>query len=105
MSQDVGIKKLVGYVRVSSVAGRDQNQEAFQSPGVQREAMERWAAAKFGRNGYKWLKWFTDLDSSGSSIQRPLTEVAHARGSGTLSSTHRTTSVSTRWPLCRRGWQ
>ena len=76
MPQDAGIKKLVGYVRVSSVAGRDQNQEAFQSPGVQREAMERWAATKFGRNGYKWLKWFTDLDSSGSSIQRPLLEQA-----------------------------
>jgi len=75
MAIDAGTRKLVGYVRVSSVAGRDANEEAFKSPSVQREAMERWATAKYGRK-HKWLNWLIDLDTSGSTHSRPLLDQA-----------------------------
>ena len=75
MAVDPGVRKLVGYVRVSSVAGRDANEEAFKSPSVQREAMERWATTKFGRR-HKWLNWLVDLDTSGSTHSRPLLDQA-----------------------------
>ncbi|NNN09072.1 MAG: hypothetical protein HKL85_07765, partial [Acidimicrobiaceae bacterium] len=52
MAANARIQKLVGYVRVSSVAGRDKNEEAFKSPSVQREAMERWATAKYSAAGH-----------------------------------------------------
>ena len=68
MAGKAHLKVLVGYIRVSSVAGRDRNQDAFQSPAVQKEAMERWAAQKYGKGGYRWLEWITDLDSSGSGF-------------------------------------
>src|SRR5688572_18796704 len=64
-----GAVPLVGYVRVSSVAGRTD--ERFQSPELQREVMERWALLRYGQRGHKWLSWFTDLDRSGVSIDRP----------------------------------
>lgn len=60
---------LVGYVRVSSVAGR--RDERFQSPALQREVMERWAALRYGKAGHRWLGWCTDLDRSGVTIDRP----------------------------------
>lgn len=60
---------LVGYVRVSSVAGR--RDERFQSPALQREVMERWATVRYGKSGHRWLAWFTDLDRSGVTIDRP----------------------------------
>lgn len=61
--------RLIGYVRVSSVAGR--RDERFQSPALQREVMERWATLRYGKNGHRWLEWFTDLDRSGVTIDRP----------------------------------
>lgn len=33
--------------------------------------MERWALLRHGKRGHKWLAWFTDLDRSGVSIDRP----------------------------------
>ena len=63
------VAPLVGYVRVSAVRGRGD--ERFKSPDLQREAMTRWADNRFGRNGYEWLDWFTDLDRSGVSLDRP----------------------------------
>jgi site-specific DNA recombinase len=60
---------LVGYVRVSSVAGR--RDERFQSPALQREVMERWATLRYGKSGHRWLDWLTDLDRSGVTIDRP----------------------------------
>lgn len=75
MAVHEGDRQLVGYVRVSSVAGRDANEEAFKSPSVQREAMERWAVAKFGRK-HKWIDWLYDLDTSGSTHSRPLLDQA-----------------------------
>ena len=60
---------LIGYVRVSSVAGRLD--ERFQSPALQREVMERWATLCYGKNGHRWLDWLTDLDRSDVTIDRP----------------------------------
>ena len=42
---------LVGYTRVSSVAGRSD--ERFQSPGLQREVIERWATVRYGKGGHR----------------------------------------------------
>lgn len=78
MATDTRIQKLVGYVRVSSVAGRDRNEEAFKSPSVQREAMERWASSKYTATGHRWIEWFEDLDSSGGTISRPKLQAASA---------------------------
>ena len=78
MAANARNQKLVGYVRVSSVAGRDKNEEAFKSPSVQRESMERWAAAKYGVAGHRWVEWFEDLDSSGGTIFRPKLQAASA---------------------------
>jgi hypothetical protein len=58
-------RNLVGYVRVSSLAGRDENEEAFKSPDVQRDAMIQWAKARYPN--HRWLEWFIDLDTSGST--------------------------------------
>ena len=51
MVANARVQELVGYVRVSSVAGRDKNEEAFKSPSVQREAMERSAVSKYTTTG------------------------------------------------------
>lgn len=71
MAIDEGTRLLVGYVRVSSVAGRDELEEAFKSPDVQKDAMKQWAKARYG-NKHRWLDWFIDLDTSGSTHDRPL---------------------------------
>jgi site-specific DNA recombinase len=78
MAAGARVQKLVGYVRVSSVAGRDKNEEAFKSPSVQREVMERWAISKYTTHGHKWIEWFEDLDSSGGTIARPKLQAASA---------------------------
>jgi site-specific DNA recombinase len=58
--------QLDAYVRVSSVRGRSG--ASFISPEVQREQIERWAAA----HGHE-LRWHEpELDVSGGSMQRPV---------------------------------
>jgi site-specific DNA recombinase len=57
--------RLIGYVRVSRVAGRDG--DSFISPSVQRERIE--AQAKAG--GHKLVDVLTDLDQPGSKYERP----------------------------------
>lgn len=57
--------ELVGYVRVSRVAGREG--DSFISPDVQRERIE--AAARAG--GHRIVEWQTDLDQPGSRYARP----------------------------------
>lgn len=57
--------RLIGYVRVSRVAGREG--DSFISPDVQRERIEQLARA----NGHTIIAWQTDLDQSGSHINRP----------------------------------
>jgi site-specific DNA recombinase len=59
------MKRLIGYVRVSRVAGREG--ESFISPEVQRERIEALAAA----HGHAIVVWETDLDQSGGMWARP----------------------------------
>lgn len=56
---------MVGYIRVSQVGGRAG--ERFISPVVQREAIERWAAAHRAHV----LEIFTEFDESGARPDRP----------------------------------
>jgi site-specific DNA recombinase len=60
-------KKLAldAYVRVSDRAGREG--DSFQSPGLQREAIERYAAA----HGHTIAAWHEDIDQSGAKMDRP----------------------------------
>jgi site-specific DNA recombinase len=57
--------RLIGYIRVSRVAGREG--ESFISPTVQRERIEAHAAA----NGHTVVDWREDLDQPGSRYERP----------------------------------
>lgn len=57
--------RLVGYVRVSKVAGREGDR--FQSPKVQREAIEGACQAR----GATLVDVIIDLDESGGSLDRP----------------------------------
>lgn len=57
--------RLVGYVRVSRVAGREG--ESFISTSVQRERIEGFAVA----NGHSVVAWHEDLDQPGSNMDRP----------------------------------
>jgi site-specific DNA recombinase len=58
----------VGYIRVSEKG--DRSDERFQSPDLQRDAMQRWVTATYG-DDHQWLEFFTDLDMSGTNIDRP----------------------------------
>ena len=57
--------RLVGYVRVSQVAGREG--DSFISPSVQRQQIERYAQLR----GYTISEWIEDLDQSGAKADRP----------------------------------
>ena len=57
--------RLVGYVRVSRVAGREG--ESFISPALQRERIEAQAKA----SGHVVVGWREDLDQPGSRYERP----------------------------------
>ncbi len=57
--------RLVGYVRVSRVAGREG--DTFISPAVQRERIEKLAAA----HDHDIVAWHEDLDQPGTRYQRP----------------------------------
>jgi site-specific DNA recombinase len=56
---------LIGYVRVSRVAGREG--DSFISPAIQMERIEAHAKA----HGHEVVSWETDLDQPGSRYQRP----------------------------------
>ena len=64
---------LDGYIRVSQVAGRSG--ESFISPAVQREQIERWAAA----HGVLIGEVLEELDESGGRRDRPVLETAIRR--------------------------
>ena len=66
----------IGYIRVSSVAGRDKlnNGESFISPKVQRETILRLAKAK----GIRIVAWYEDLNQSGGKENRPAFQEALA---------------------------
>jgi DNA invertase Pin-like site-specific DNA recombinase len=57
--------RLVGYVRVSRVGGREG--DSFISPDVQRDAVEAYARA----HGHELVAWQEDLDEPGSRLRRP----------------------------------
>ena len=59
---------LVGYIRVSSLAGRED--ERFLSPDLQRVEMERWAHSKY--TDPDWLSWHVELDRTGTTQSRPV---------------------------------
>jgi DNA invertase Pin-like site-specific DNA recombinase len=58
-------KRAVGYVRVSSVRGREG--DSFLSPDLQREKIDAWAAYR----GYTVERFYVDLDESGRTMKRP----------------------------------
>ena len=57
--------RLIGYIRVSRVAGREG--ESFISPDVQRERITAMAKA----HGHTVVDWEQDLDQSGGKYERP----------------------------------
>jgi site-specific DNA recombinase len=57
--------RLIGYIRVSRVAGREG--DSFISPAVQRETIERHAHGA----GHEIVEWAQDLDQPGSKEDRP----------------------------------
>jgi site-specific DNA recombinase len=64
--------RLIGYVRVSRVAGREG--DSFISPAVQRETIERHARG----GGHQIVDWKQDLDQPGSKDDRPAFQEALA---------------------------
>src|SRR6478752_5188709 len=64
--------RLIGYTRVSRVAGREG--ESFISVDVQRERIERQAAAQ----GHTVVDWQDDQDQTGARIDRFARSVAGA---------------------------
>jgi len=62
--------RLIGYVRVSRVAGREG--DGFISPTVQRERIEAFATAR----GDVVVDWQEDLDQPGSKYERPAFQAA-----------------------------
>lgn len=69
MASTPKLRKAVGYVRVSRVAGRDKANggDSFVSPDLQRAKIEELAR----RNDCRIVAWFTDLDQSGRKSNRP----------------------------------
>lgn len=65
--------KLIGYVRVSRVAGREG--QSFISPDVQKERIAAHAKAQ----GHTVIGWRVDLDQSGGKIERPALEEAFSQ--------------------------
>jgi len=65
--------KLIGYIRVSRVAGRGG--DSFISPEVQRTSIAGWARAR----AHEIVDWHTDLDQSGGKLERPEFQRAIAR--------------------------
>lgn len=61
------VKALVGYVRVSTVAGRED--ERFASPDLQEQAIRAAASREFP--DHHWVNWYTDLDQTGTTQDRP----------------------------------
>ena len=65
--------RLVGYIRVSRVAGREG--ESFISPDDQREQVKSYVHSR----GHQVIEWHTDLDQSGAKEGRPALDAALAQ--------------------------
>jgi DNA invertase Pin-like site-specific DNA recombinase len=59
--------KVDAYLRVSSTKGRDPSGESFITTDEQRRAIEAYAAG----HGLEVAEWWTDLDQSGGTLERP----------------------------------
>jgi site-specific DNA recombinase len=64
-------QRMIGYVRVSRVAGRG---EELISPEIQRRKIEEWAAL----HDAEIVQWFDEIDQPGSKLDRPLFQEALA---------------------------
>lgn len=60
--------RLVGYIRVSSKAGREDDR--FLSPDLQRTEMERWAGRRY--DDPQWIAWHVEIDRTGMTQARPV---------------------------------
>ncbi len=61
-------QRLVGYIRVSTKAGREDDR--FLSPELQRADMERWASARYSKP--EWVAWHVEIDRTGTTQTRPV---------------------------------
>lgn len=61
-------QRLVGYIRVSTKAGRDDDR--FLSPELQRADMERWASGRYANP--EWVAWHVEIDRTGTTQARPV---------------------------------
>jgi site-specific DNA recombinase len=64
-------ERMLGYVRVSRVAGRGDD---LVSPEIQRRKIEEWAAL----HDVQIVRWFDEIDQPGSRLDRPLFQEALA---------------------------
>jgi DNA invertase Pin-like site-specific DNA recombinase len=64
-------QRMIGYVRVSRVAGRGED---LISPEIQRRKIEEWAAL----HDVEVVRWFDEIDQPGSKLERPLFQEALA---------------------------
>jgi site-specific DNA recombinase len=62
-------ERMLGYVRVSRVAGRGDD---LVSPEIQRKKIEEWAAL----HDVEIVRWFDEIDEPGSKLERPLFQEA-----------------------------
>jgi site-specific DNA recombinase len=62
-------ERMLGYVRVSRVAGRGDD---LVSPEIQRKKIEEWAAL----HDAEIVRWFDEIDEPGSKLDRPLFQEA-----------------------------
>jgi len=74
-------ERLIGYVRVSRVAGRDD----LVSPEIQRKKIEDWATL----HDAEIVRWYDEIDQPGSKLDRPMFQEALAlceggQGTGSL---------------------
>ena len=62
-------ERMLGYVRVSRVAGRGDD---LVSPEIQHKKIEEWAAL----HDVEIIRWFDEIDQPGSKLERPLFQEA-----------------------------
>src|SRR5829696_1492222 len=62
-------ERMLGYVRVSRVAGRGDD---LVSPEIQHKKIEEWAAL----HDAEIVRWFDEIDQPGSKLERPLFQEA-----------------------------
>src|SRR6187551_1185549 len=64
--------RMIAYIRVSSVGGRDVDSERYQTEQIQQEEIQRWARER----DVEIVETHIDRDVSGAKEQRPGFEAA-----------------------------